>query len=227
MVMLLSNVPIKYDKSSELEHLQQWPSTSKVAYISAKNKPLQVIRTNPLWSSREIFLTGLLTFVQIGKVELKIVLAHLQNNPDWSPPRLDTASKCLTHILSAGAVSAAFTQRRADNCRSRAVWTDSNKTSVSAGGFWGKLGQSRKRCSRTCWLFAKMTSLELWWNKKDELVHADIAPENNATDFCTREGEVCHRWQHRKFILLLFGAVGHFLYWHCMRLHVANSIHLL
>lgn len=32
ILMLLSDVHIKHDKNSELEHLQQWPSTDKVAH---------------------------------------------------------------------------------------------------------------------------------------------------------------------------------------------------
>lgn len=32
ILMLLSDVHIQYDKNSELENLQQWPSTDKVAH---------------------------------------------------------------------------------------------------------------------------------------------------------------------------------------------------
>lgn len=144
--MLLSNAHIRYDRNSELEHLQQWPSMSKVAFIYACQKQAFASHKNELALEQpgDIFNRASNLCTNGEGWIAKIVLACLQNNPDWSPPRLDTASKCLTHILSAGAVGAVFTQGRADKCRSRAVRTNRNKTSVFSWWFLGKLGQSSK-----------------------------------------------------------------------------------
>ncbi len=130
--LLLSIIQTKYDKNSALRNLQQWPSKQGCPNFICHKKAFASHKTNPPWSSLEIFLSRLLTFGQMVKVEklkwcwLAGWLAKLHWL--WCLPKLSTANVWPIYrvqvlpalcsrrqqLITAGAEQSELTEARAD-----------------------------------------------------------------------------------------------------------------